>query len=343
MDVRRWYFAAFITGLSVVNSVLRFAQRAVYGGRIRRTPLVDGPIVIMGAWRTGTTFLHELLVLDERHTAPTSYECFAPNHFLLTEWLFARLLWFLFPPRRPMDNMKAGWDRPQEDEFALCMLGQPSPYWTIAFPRTDSSLWTYAGFHGFSPEELASWKAAFVTFLRSVTLARRRRLVLKSPLHAGRIGTLADLFPNARFVYLVRDPQTVFASTRHLWRSLIGHQSLQAGGLDALDDRVLDLGARLHDAFERDRHLIEDRLHEIRYEDLIRDPIGELRILYARLGLGDLDPLAPALRAHVARLAGYAANRYELTPAERSLVDRRWRRLGQYYASVSADRSGISV
>ena len=34
-----------------------------------------------------------------------------------------------------MDNMKAGWDRPQEDEFGLCMMGQPSPYLTIAFPN----------------------------------------------------------------------------------------------------------------------------------------------------------------------------------------------------------------
>ena len=36
------------------------------------------------------------------------------------------------PKRRPMDNMKAGWDRPQEDEFGLCMMGQPSPETALA-------------------------------------------------------------------------------------------------------------------------------------------------------------------------------------------------------------------
>ena len=46
-----------------------------------------------------------------------------PNHFLLTEGLFTHFLTFLLPTQRPMDNMKAGFDRPQEDEFALCMLG----------------------------------------------------------------------------------------------------------------------------------------------------------------------------------------------------------------------------
>ena len=34
-----------------------------------------------------------------------------------------------------MDNMLAGWDRPQEDEFALCNMGVPSPYLTFVFPN----------------------------------------------------------------------------------------------------------------------------------------------------------------------------------------------------------------
>ena len=33
---------------------------------------------------------------------------------------------FLTPSRRPMDNMALAWNRPQEDEFALCNLGQLS-------------------------------------------------------------------------------------------------------------------------------------------------------------------------------------------------------------------------
>ena len=81
------------------------------------------PIFILGHWRTGTTLLHEFMIRDERFGYPTTYECMDPNHFLLTEGLFTRWLNFLVPTHRPMDNMKAGFDRPQEDEFALCMLG----------------------------------------------------------------------------------------------------------------------------------------------------------------------------------------------------------------------------
>lgn len=42
---------------------------------------------------------------------------------------------WLLPNRRPMDNMKAGWALPQEDEFALMNLGAPTPYLRLMFPN----------------------------------------------------------------------------------------------------------------------------------------------------------------------------------------------------------------
>ena len=130
-----WYIAAIATGSSVLHETLRGLQYAWFGDKIDRTPIPHAPLFIIGHWRTGTTLLHELLILDDRHTSPNTYQCLAPHHFLLTEQLFKRLFWFLMPSRRPMDNMPMSWDRPQEDEFALCLLGQPSPYATIAFPN----------------------------------------------------------------------------------------------------------------------------------------------------------------------------------------------------------------
>src|SRR5262245_36702771 len=126
------YIAVVVTFVSFFHTFLRWLQGQLYGSKLNKVAIREAPIFIIGHWRTGTTLLHELLILDERHTYPNTYECLEPNHFLLAEGLVKRYLKFLVPSRRPMDNMKAGWDRPQEDEFALCMMGQPSPYLTIA-------------------------------------------------------------------------------------------------------------------------------------------------------------------------------------------------------------------
>ena len=98
------YIAVIITIVSFFHTLLRFLQGILYGRRIARTEIRAKPIFIIGHWRTGTTFLHELLILDERHTYPNTYQCLVPNHFLLTERLFTRWLWFLMPSRRPMNE-----------------------------------------------------------------------------------------------------------------------------------------------------------------------------------------------------------------------------------------------
>src|SRR5205823_6477253 len=100
--------AVITTVLSLFHSILRWLQLLVYGRKITATAVTQPPIFIIGHWRTGTTYLHELLILDERHTFPNTYECFEPNHFLLTEWIITHWLRFLMPTRRPMDNMRAG-------------------------------------------------------------------------------------------------------------------------------------------------------------------------------------------------------------------------------------------
>jgi hypothetical protein len=43
-------------------------QQWIYGAKIAKTQIKDAPIFIIGHWRSGTTLLHELMVLDERYT-----------------------------------------------------------------------------------------------------------------------------------------------------------------------------------------------------------------------------------------------------------------------------------
>src|SRR5579884_2686020 len=179
----RWPVALIISAISPGHTLLRWAQEAIFGRRVARTPIEHGPLFILGHWRSGTTLLHELLSHDPRHAAPTTYECFAPHHFLLSRSWLPRLLGGLMPVRRPMDKMAAGWDRPQEDEFALCLLGQPSPYADLAFPNRPP---TYPGsldLSGLTPPQLAHWKRTFRRFLQTITYRDPRRLVLKSPPH----------------------------------------------------------------------------------------------------------------------------------------------------------------
>ncbi len=100
-----------------------------------------------------------------------------------------------------------------------------------------------------------------------------------------------------------------------LWRALYSTQGLHNPPyLDAwLDDYVLDMFQRLTVAFEEDRHLIpEDRLVEIRYEDLVKDPIGSMRSIYARLGLEKFDEAEGPMRATLTDRSDHRVSSYRL-------------------------------
>jgi hypothetical protein len=327
-----WYIAVIVTFVSFCHTLGRFLQEALLGRTARRTVIHRPPLFIIGHWRTGTTLLHEFLILDERHAYPTTYECLDPNHFLLTEDLFSRWFRFLIPSRRPMDNMRAGFDRPQEDEFALCMMGQPSPYLTIAFPNHPPQYQEFFDLEDVSPRALRRWKRAFKTFLKQVTYRKPKRLILKSPPHTCRIPVLEKLFPGALFVHIVRDPYVVFPSTVNLWKTLYRTHGLQKPTFAGLEEQVFAAFTHMYDRLEQTRHLVDPaRFHELRYEDLVRDPVGQMRALYERLDLGGFEAFLPRLEQYLATIKGYETNRYELTPSERALVTRQWGKIIQRY------------
>ncbi|MCO6457223.1 MAG: sulfotransferase [Pirellulaceae bacterium] len=305
----RMPMAVIISGVSGINSVLRMASEAMYRGRAERVVLEQPPLFIIGHWRTGTTWLHELIVKDERMSFPTTYQCMAPHHFLLTD---STLSWFvnlLMPRKRPMDEMPVGMSRPQEDEFALMNLGLPTPYLEWAFPNRGWPYDDYLTLRQLEPADREHWKRQFDWFVRRLAVRDSRRLVLKTPVHTARVATLLELYPDARFVHVVRNPLDTIPSTIRTWTRMTDAMSLQVRREPISEDRILDVFERMYEQFERDRSLIPDgHFCEVRYEDLVTDPLTAVEDIYRRLDLGDFAPARPAMQQYLASITGYKRN-----------------------------------
>jgi len=322
---RLWYIALIITITSVINTVLGVLESAIFGRAVRSTAIAQPPIFLLGHWRNGTTLLHELMACDARFACPTTYQCLEPSHFLLTERLLSRWLRCLMPDSRPMDNMKAGFDRPQEDEFAMCMLGAGSPYAQIAFPNRPLGAPDVLDLEAAPPAIKRRWKRTFYWFLQKLTYKTGRRLVLKSPPHTARIKTLLEMFPDAIFIHIVRDPYAVFPSTVNLWRTLYATHGLQIPTNEGIEETVLRTFVRMHEKLEEGRALLrQDQFYELTYEDLVKNPAEAMRAIYRHFGLGGFEACLPKLREHLAGLTSYQRNAYRLSDAQRNLVTRCW-------------------
>lgn len=321
--------AVLISGVSLLNELLRVAQQAVHPRPA--AAVAPAPVFIVGHWRSGTTLLHELLARDPRNTFPNTYECFIPNHFLLTERLGRWLLKPLLPKNRPMDDMALGWELPQEDEFALCNLGMRSPYLGIAFPHRPDQDQPWETLAELPACERQRWAAALAGFLGCVARYRPGRLVLKTPLHTFRIALLREIFPQARFIHIVRHPAPVYASTVRLWQRLYRNQGLSRPAAFDLEERVLAQGERMFRAYlEARAGLPANRLCELSYEELLRAPQATLGRIYGQLELGDFAPARSAVEAYLRERRDHQPNRHHLSASQWAEVRRRW---GFYYAA----------
>ncbi len=321
----RVVMAGIVAQTAVVNSTFAGLQHLIYGRKIKETDVRRPPVFIVGHWRSGTTHLHELMSLDEQFAFCDTYECFAPNHFLVTGKVFPKLVNLLLPNKRPQDNMLAGVERPQEDEFALVAMGAPSPYTRMAFPNNPPEYASFYDMENVDPQELKRFTDAMMYFTKALTFKKTKRLLLKSPPHTGRIAHLAQMYPGARFIHIVRDPYSLFASTRRLWVALDEAQAFQRPKHEDLDEFVFSTFERIQNAYQKQREQIDPAsLCELRYEDLIQNPLGEVSRIYEELNLSGFHHLQPKIEEYLEGQRSYKPNKHELSDEIRSQIKQRW-------------------
>ena len=327
VDLVYWHRVAFVTLLSAINSFHRRREEKLFSEQVAVTSVLP-PVFILGHWRSGTTHLHNLLAQDGRFAFANTYQVVNPHTFLTTEEVNSRRFAWMLPKTRPMDAMAMDFQSPQEDEFAPCLMSLRSLYLGISFPRHEARYARYLTFDGVPETEIDEWKNALLWFFKKLTFKYGKPLVLKSPPHTARVRLLLEMFPDARFVHIHRHPYEVFQSCRHYHDTATWYSYLQRPDLERIDEEILGRYQRMYDAYFRDRPLIrEERFHEIRFEDLERDPIGELRGLYGKLGLGDFSEAEPAIRRYLESISGYRKNRFAtLDEAAREKVARAWKR-----------------
>ncbi len=326
MSWSHWFRIATITAMAPLNSLSDLWETLVYGRRIARQQLEHPPIFIIGHWRSGTTMLHNLMTLDPELTYPNLYQVMAPKNFLTTEsWVPGLTRWAL-PKTRQMDNMAADWLLPQEDDIALLQMTLMSPYLMLAHQNDPSKYRRYFDLTELTPRELQTWRDAFLHFLKKLTIHKNRQIVLKSPAHTYRIPILLKMFPEAKFIFIHREPYTVFNSGVHIRRVMFLESGLAPPYYDSLEEDVLDVYSKCFEAYQSTKHLIPPgHLHEVRFEDLEADPLGQMRLIYEKLDLTSWPLIEPQIRQQVPELTSYKKNKYQMDEALMRRVYQAWK------------------
>jgi Sulfotransferase family len=159
------------------------------------------------------------------------------------------------------------------------------------------------------------------------------RWTLKSPAHLLALDALFATFPDARVVWLHRDPWT--AMTSHC--SLVA--VLQAIGTNRIDPQAIGRewprtwAAVLDKAMAARVRVGDDHFVDLQYDDVVADPVGTVRDLYERLGTTLGSDAEAHMRTFVTNHPQRAYGTHVYSPAEFGLDERRLRRGFSDYAT----------
>lgn len=312
----RYPMTGIISCWTLLNVGLLGLQKLFHSSKVAATELEQPPIFIVGHWRSGTTLLHELLSLDENLSCPSNFDAFVPHHFLISGALFRPLLRLLLPGKRPMDDMSVGVDTPQEDDFALMLLGAAAHYRHMGFPQSDQNYERFLDIANLESDELENLRAKMVYFLKALTHKYKQQLILKSPPHTGRIQALAHWFPGAKFVHISRHPTKIVPSTMRLWKLVHDVHGFQLPRYSEreLFDYVNRCQEIMYTGYNRDvKNLNGDQIVEVSFEQLISQPADTIRSIYETLNLSNGEQVTSSALEYLARKQGHKKNSYDFS------------------------------
>ena len=161
------------------------------------------------------------------------------------------------------------------------------------------------------------------------------RLLLKSPTHTARLGWLAEAFPDAHFIHLVREPVSLFSSTQILTHAMTVTQALNVSGVESetfIQEAVFENFEQLYEHLDADCAELEpNRLLTLKYEDNKNSPMQQIVRIYDFLGI-DLDPdISARIESESVARKQYQPNKHEPDAELAERVRQRWNDYGKRY------------
>jgi hypothetical protein len=270
----------------------RLGEIIIYERKIKKFPL-DKIIFVIGHWRSGTTHLQHLISFDENHTTSSVYQFLFADNFILTEkWLKPPLnfLCRIFKIPYSFQRMPLDLNLPGELESAMCGFCSLHSYaWGHIFPK-NSMYWLNKYIFHPKKNDLEHWLDDYEFLIKKFSYASGGKImIVKSPGDTARILALSKRFPNSKFIHISRNKKEVITSTSYFWEVIQKEISFQKINQEEINQIIDSTYEDLIKKFNDQKHKVHNRLIEIEFEKLIKNPIEEISKIYSIYNLGTPD------------------------------------------------------
>ena len=336
----------FLLALYYIKLILvmpsAFLQFVFYSRRITKTVITKQPVFILGHYRSGTTYLHKLMASDKRFGFLNNYDMICPNSSLFFGKWLQNILQYLINSLRIktsfFNNKIPVLEEPAEEERFLINKGSAyTDYWRFVFPLCWNK-WLSCSRQSKDPDYYKHWKNEYMSLLKQITFKNKgRQLVLKSPPNTERIKYLLEIFPDAKFIYIYRNPYHLFYSMRNLWNKAIRKFCLQKISDYQIEEIVFNEYAYLIEQYEKDKKLIPgENLIEIQYEALEADPVSILKNIYEQLDFHDFENVLDNFIQQLKKENKYKKFEYAYSEGTFKKIEKRWAKYIHHWKQKAA-------
>ena len=305
----------FVVFLRLLDEILFFGYRKTE---------VKEPVFIISNPRSGTTYMHRLLCLDEDRFA----------YFLLYHTVFSSITFYKFiqgmswidrrigrPFRKFFDWVDRrlfarwkdihpmGWNHSEEDE-AQFFFAMTSPAIGIISPYMQYYSWI------FFPDRYSQKKGdALMKYYKNCLQrflyaeGKGKTLLSKNVLSTGRINLLLKHFPDAKVIYPVRHPYKAVPSLTSMfrvpWQFYAPHIKDDSEECRVWIQLAIDFYAYWH---TESQNIPEDKYYTLKYDDLVTQPKDTVLKIYERFGLEVNEKFEKRLNELTARSKNYQSS-----------------------------------
>jgi len=309
----KYYFKIFLSTLVVlIATPFHVWEKIVFQKKLKNFEFKKPPLFIVGHWRSGTTLLHNMLTKDPSAAYMTTYQSVFPNN-LCSKWLFRTFMRINMPDKRPSDGVALNINFPQEDEFAFSNVQWNAYYNFFYFPKNYKEFYEKSVHHkNLSEKEIKLWYKSYDQLVKKALInSNGERVIFKNPVNTARIDKILKLYPDAKFLYIYRNPITVFFSTQQFFQQLFPTLWLHETDKKFIDKMIFEVYNNLMGDYFKYKSLIPpENLMELRFEEFEQDPVGELEKIYSELLKEDFSNVKQYFSAYFKTQKSHKKNNY---------------------------------
>ena len=314
--------------LSTVLSPFRLKEHIQESKNIQSTTLQKDPLFIIGHWRSGTTYLHNVLSLNPDFGYCTTFHATLPHVFLQSEDLLKPLLSASIPTKRPMDNAAMGPDLPQEEEYAIANIIPDGYYNGWCFPYNMNRYMDHVLVNELSDDSQKNWMETYDFFVKKLTRYHHgKQLLLKNPAHTSRLLVLKKMYPNAKFVHIHRNPYEVYYSMKKFMRIVLPRYCLQRPpSTERMKEHIFRMYSLLYQTYFQQKSQIPTKnLIEIPYTSFINDPLSHVQDIYEKFDLSLTEETKKKTKEYADKQKNFKRSNYQMSKQLKKEIYNQWR------------------